>query len=119
MKKRLEELKRKETEESPGVTDLDIKQRLAKLQDRPYAEDKPHVFRPDTRSEQEKINDLLEQVNNEAALDLASDPVRDLEERLNKLRGVDGKPPQPGGSTVPLPDDEEEDDKKYVKKVSF
>lgn len=105
---------------SKPVTDLDLKERLAKLQDRPFAEDKPNIFHIDQRSEQQKVNDLVDQYNSETALDRASDPVKDLEERLNKLRGIDGSSVLTGGSAIKSAtegDDGEDADKQYVKKV--
>lgn len=127
LQKRLEELKRKDAGGSDGgqpITDVDIRQRLAKLQDRPYTEDKPNrdIFHIDQRSEQEKVNDLVEQYHKEAALNAASDPVRDLEERINKLRGVDPTAASSHSAMTPqgnkVEEDDEDDDKKFVKKVS-
>lgn len=121
-------MKKKDEEESAaqGFTDLDLKQRLAKLQDRHYVEDKPNrdIFRIDQRSEQEKVNDLVEQYHKETALDEASDPVKDLEARLNKLRGIEGTSAAApvgiggGGGTMVVVPDEEDEDKRYVKKVN-
>lgn len=85
-------------------------------------EDKPNrdIFHIDQRSEQQKVNDLVEQYNSETAIDRASDPVKDLEQRLNKLRGIDGTSALPGGSAMKSAtqgDDGEDADKQYVKKV--
>lgn len=124
LQKRLEELKKLDPEASTSqpVTDLDLKERLAKLQDRPFVEEKPNrdIFHIDQRSEQEKVNDLVEQYSHETALDRARDPVKDLEERLNKLRGIDGPSGRAEGSSAStaVPADEEDADKQYVKRVS-
>lgn len=86
-------------------------------------EEKPNrdIFHIDQRSEQQKVNDLVEQYHNETALDKASDPVKDLEERLNKLKGIEAGQadvrPERGALNVP-PADEEDPDKQYVKRVS-
>lgn len=124
LQNRLDQLKQNDGDSSAApqpVTDLNLNQRLAKLQDRDFVEDKPNrdIFRIDQRSDQEKVNDLVERYHNEVALDEASDPIRDLEERLNKLRGVAGKSDtvQPEGSKPLVAPDDEDDDKKFVKKI--
>lgn len=125
--KRLENLKKKDesTSKIEPITDLNLKQRLAKLQDQRFVEEKRNrdIFHVDKKTDQEKVNDLVERYYSEAAIDTASDPVKDLEERLNKLRGqpADGGPGtshKTTENTVPSGDgDSDDDDKRYVKKV--
>lgn len=78
--------------------DESIKRRLAELKGVEFKADsnaKIH-FTPDTRSEQEKIDDLLRQFVEETAIDYQSKPesaqtgtVEDIERRLAALRGQD------------------------------
>lgn len=118
---RLEELKKVEggASSSTPLTDLDLKQRLANLQDRPFVEEKPNrdIFHIDQRSEQEKVNDLVEQYHKETSLDVASDPVKNLEERLRKLRGVEDVP-SGNKDGFGLPMEDVDYDKQFVKRVS-
>lgn len=119
---RLEQLKTRDAvNTSQPISDLQLNQRLAQLQDRPFVPEKPNrdIFRIDKRSEQEKVNDLVERYHNEVALDQASDPIKDLEDRLSKLRGTEGATGlnvRPEGSAVASGDTEDED-KQFVKRV--
>lgn len=129
LQNRLESLK-KVDEPSPqgeALTDLHLKERLARLQDQKFVEEKPNrdIFQVDTKSEQEKVNDLVERYFNEAAIDTASDPVKDLEDRLNRLRApVGGTAAATTSESSNKPrtvtsdnGDDSDDDKRYVKKV--
>lgn len=127
LQERLENLKKKD---ESAITDLNLKQRLAQLHDQEYVEEKPNrdIFQVDTKSDQEKINDLVERYSNEAALDVASDPVKDLEDRLNRLRGpvASFTSAGPGTNKTVVSSasgndggDSDDDDKRYVKKVEI
>lgn len=101
-------------------TQRDVQERLAALQDRPFVEDKPNrdIFKIDGRSDQQKIDGLVAQYVSETAIDESTDPVKDIEMRLNQLRGeaslgsASAKPLRAGR-------DSPDDDKIYVKKVSM
>lgn len=116
---RLEQLKTRDgANTSQSVSDLQLNQRLAQLQDRPFVPEQPNrdIFRIDQRSEQEKVNDLVERYHNEVSLDQASDPITDLEQRLNKLRGTAGATGTSVRPVAPVGDPEDED-KQFVKRV--
>lgn len=82
-------------------TDDDIKKRLANLKGveyKDYSTSNKVLFTPDTRSEQEKIDDLLKQFVEERAIDDEVKPepgteqtgtIQDIEKRLAALRGQD------------------------------
>lgn len=101
-------------------TQRDVQERLAALQDRPFVEDKPNrdIFKIDGRSDQQKIDGLVAQYVSETAIDESTDPVKDIEMRLNQLRG---EASSGSASAKPLRTgrDSPDDDKIYVKKVSM
>lgn len=96
IKKRLEVLKQPETnnlDESP-LDDDAISKRLANLKDMPHKkyDDKSWLTAMDKRTEQERANDLMAQYMNEASIDnavqdTADDAIKDIERRLNALKG--------------------------------
>lgn len=100
IRSRLDALKKVDLPETSGSDDGDIQRRLAELKGVEYkapSDAKIH-FTPDTRSEQEKIDDLLKQFVEEKTIDVAAEPelgqvqagsVEDIERRLAALRGQD------------------------------
>ena len=95
---RLDALKKDDLPESLRNDEEDIQKRLAELKGVEFkvpTNSKIHVA-PDTRSEQEKIDDLLKQFVEEKAIDDEAKPelseigtVEDIERRLAALRGQD------------------------------
>lgn len=83
--------------EDGGNTDDDIHKRLANLkgvEHKDYSSTNKVSLPPDTRSEQEKIDDLLKQFVEEKEIDSAAQPsqagtIEDIEKRLAALRGQD------------------------------
>lgn len=97
IRNRLDALKKFDLPES-SQNDDDIQRRLAELKGVEFkasSNSKIH-FTPDTRSEQEKIDDLLKQFVDENAIDDEAKPeptkagtIEDIEKRLAALRGQD------------------------------
>ncbi|KAL5008294.1 hypothetical protein ScPMuIL_013875 [Solemya velum] len=88
---RLEKLREK-PQSQEKVTDQDIHTRLARLKGRePSAwdtEKKRFYQPPDRRSQQEEVNDLLDEIANEVDLDShLPDPTSEIEARLAQLKG--------------------------------
>jgi len=100
IRSRLDALKKVDLPETTANGEEDIQRRLAELKGVEYkvpSEAKIH-FTPDTRSEQEKIDDLLKQFVEEKTIDAVAEPessqvqagtVEDIERRLAALRGQD------------------------------
>lgn len=97
IKKRLEVLKQptetNNLDESPLDDDV-ISKRLANLKDMPNKkyDDKSWMTAIDKRTEQERANDLMVQYMHEASIDnaiqdSADDAIKDIERRLNVLKG--------------------------------
>lgn len=117
-------------EELPPVNDEDIGKRLAGLRGVEYKDykenNKKMIHTVDHRSDQEKINDLLAQFDEESNLDdvvkiSKKDPIKEIEERLAKLKGNN---PNDGATTSSsnVPENVEDDDeatatKKILKKL--
>jgi abscission/NoCut checkpoint regulator len=103
IRNRLDVLKKSDVPEDvsgqDGSTDDDIHKRLANLKGveyKDYSSSNKVVLPPDTRSEQEKIDDLLKQFVEEKTIDSALKPepgqagtIEDIEKRLAALRGQD------------------------------
>ncbi|XP_050305530.1 abscission/NoCut checkpoint regulator [Anthonomus grandis grandis] len=89
---RLEKLKEKQP---PAPADSEIRERLAKLKGETFASgsdsNKPFFIPPDTRSEQEKVDSLLEQFSSQQGIDAAYKPHDDLAQRLATLKGEEHK----------------------------
>lgn len=105
--------------------EFDIAQRLAGLRDVEYKEysNKELINSKDNRSDQEKINDLLKQYEEENTINESvgaiSDPIKDIENRLAKLRegrSSSTKITKPE-DLEELSEDEETTAKKMVEKV--
>lgn len=93
IRSRLDALKQKDL---PQETHEDIEKRLANLKGIEFKEPSKISFAPDTRSEQEKIEDLLKQFFEETAIDSdtkleegTTGTIEDIERRLAALRGQD------------------------------
>lgn len=107
--------------EMPSTSDSDIQTRLANLRGVPVEviTAKPVLPPPDTRSEQEQIDDLLKQYMEKTTIDTKYQNeldgiFSDIEMRMQKLKGNDNK------ESVPVnieSEDEEETVKKIVEKV--
>ncbi|KAK7104442.1 abscission/NoCut checkpoint regulator-like isoform X2 [Littorina saxatilis] len=87
---RLDRLKEKPKEQK--VLDKDLNERLARLKgENPAvrsAPTKPVYHPPDTRTQVEQIDELLDEIANEVEIDSHGiDPVADVENRLSSLRG--------------------------------
>ena len=102
IRKRLDELKKNDVPENldQAQDDDDIQKRLANLKGVEYKDHSSNtskvLFTPDTRSEQEKIDDLLKQFVDEKEIDDITVPepnqagsISDIERRLAALRGQD------------------------------
>lgn len=100
IRKRLDELKDQKSKEESDKNLDDLQQRLANLKGVDYKPQSGHkvLFSPDTRSEQEKIEDLLKQFVEEKdiidqydTVPTQEQPVSidDIEKRLAALRGID------------------------------
>jgi len=89
---RLEKLKAKPV---LPPSDQEIRERLAKLKDlnnfESTSEAHKHLFLPDTRSEREKVNSLLEQYASEQDIKIAHQSHDDLGQRLATLKGEEYK----------------------------
>ncbi|CAG9820325.1 unnamed protein product [Phaedon cochleariae] len=104
----------------PVPSDSEIRQRLAKLKGQnEYVEtsSKP-LFTVDKRTDQEKIDSLLEQFNSEKDIELAHNPANEIEVRLAALR-EQGVRPNEGSYISNLQDSSgsEEEIDKITKKV--
>ncbi|BFZ06839.1 hypothetical protein BsWGS_09878 [Bradybaena similaris] len=88
---RLEKLKADDRPKEK-VTDADLQSRLAQLKGQHHvAEQKPMYKPPDSRTETQQVDDLIEQLIAEVDLDSKRpDPVREVEDRLARLRQADG-----------------------------
>lgn len=78
------------------VTDKDIAIRVANLKGERFTDSPKNasiLLALDTRNDQQKSNDLVEQYMSEAQLDDAADPIKDIERRLAALKGS----PEKGG----------------------
>lgn len=97
IRSRLDALKQNDLPETNKESDEDIHKRLANLKGVDYKDysSSKVVFANDTRTEQEKINDLLKQFVEEKNIDGEAKPVEssgtieDIERRLAALRGQD------------------------------
>lgn len=106
-------------------SDRDIAIRIANLKDQHYIDesagrgDASILLNTDRRTDQEKMNDLLEQFAAEVKLDQDADPIRDIERRLAALRAGNsegaasertGVVQQQQGAAEELDDDENDAD---------
>ncbi|XP_077299769.1 abscission/NoCut checkpoint regulator isoform X2 [Arctopsyche grandis] len=85
---RLEKL-REDRKKGPTPSDVEIRDRLAKLRDEPTATSAPksNLPRPDTRSDQQKSDDLLNQYMAECEIENKRANVDcDIRQRLDKLK---------------------------------
>lgn len=96
IRERLNALKKDNLPEVPQNADDDIGKRLANLKGvefKDYSTSNKVFFTPDTRTEQEKIEDLVKQFVDERTIDNEAEPeasqVNDIERRLAALRGQD------------------------------
>lgn len=108
-----------------NLSDHSISKRLANLKEMPHKEydDKAWLNAIDKRTEQEKANDLMKRYMTEASIDesvenTAEDALKDIERRLNALKGgSDNTKPQ----TSNQHDDntnEHEDENTLAKKIA-
>lgn len=125
--KRLKDLKT--VENLP--TDDEFRSRLAGLKDMPNKDysKKDLLLSTDERTDQQKMNDLLEQFMGETQLDQQvdqhrTDAVSDIERRLKALRDtpVDATTTQPGNKSATSPEantpsDNEQDDETMLKTI--
>ncbi|GAB0100489.1 abscission/NoCut checkpoint regulator [Sergentomyia squamirostris] len=121
IRKRLEKL-REDRQAKNVPTEEDMRKRLAELRGEQHKEySNAHVFAVDKRSEQQKLEDLLKQYSEEAAIREAHDPAKDIEKRLAALKG---NPLNPSGSNLhpttsdKTPDDESEDEETAARKIA-
>lgn len=99
IRERLNALKKDNLPEVPQNADDDIGKRLANLKGvefKDYSTSNKVFFTPDTRTEQEKIEDLVKQFVDERTIDNEAEPeasqvntIDDIERRLAALRGQD------------------------------
>lgn len=125
IKKRLQVLKQRDTnnlDESP-LSDDAISKRLANLKDMPNKnyDNKAWLTATDKRTEQEKAHDLMEQYMREANIDTAvqesaDDALKDIERRLNALKG-DAAAISPTKTAQNDDSNEHEDDDIAAKKI--
>lgn len=100
--------------------DLDIAQRLAGLRGVEYKEysNKELINSRDNRSDQEKINDLLNQYGEENQINEGAgeiiDPIKDIENRLAKLK--EGSSSRTTAKVTKLEESEESEDEETVAK---
>lgn len=98
--------------------DDEIRQRLASLKGVDPANEIKNknsiIFAKDTRSDQQKIDDMIKQFEEEVILDTGSgaevsvDPIIDIETRLAKLKGDSTKSESKSTNSVEIPEDEDE-----------
>lgn len=113
---RLERLK--ERNQPKHVTEKEILERLAILQGRNIKgnEQESNLPKPDTRTQQEKVDNLLQQYMEETNLN-ADKPINleEIEKRLQKLKGLDGATSQK--HSTPSEDSDEDDETAAAKLI--
>lgn len=123
LQNRLQGLKQREQEGKVLTTDDSIRARLAALRGEQYTgESAPNrdIYKVDSRSDQEKINDLFKQYTEEAEIKNSHDPAKDIESRLQTLKqDMPGSSTNPATSAKTAVDDTPDDDKKFIQKVSL
>lgn len=124
--KKLNKLKESEDEKKALPGDNELAARLSNLKGIPHKEysNKDILLSTDTRTDKEKIDDLLKQFVEERGIDdqagTALDPIADIERRLALLKGdpIPSQGSQAGTSKrVNIPEEKEEDEDVTVKKV--
>lgn len=118
---RLAKLKEKQT---VPPSDTEIRERLAKLKGSniDFSKETKLNYAPDMRSDQEKVDSLLEEFGSEININKFYDPSNDLIQRLVALKGEKTKEPEPKITYDADIDSEEEIDKitrKIVGEVSL
>lgn len=112
---RLEKLKQKK---KLPPSDSEIRERLAKLKGESFdssSDSKKHVFLPDTRSDQEKADALLQQYTSETEIQTSHESHDDLAQRLSTLKGEEYKKNNPDLDDEP---DSEEEIERINKKIT-
>ncbi|XP_033215289.1 abscission/NoCut checkpoint regulator isoform X2 [Belonocnema kinseyi] len=108
---RLRKLKGEDSQVSPPSVE-DIKRRLALLKDQdPDRVNKPMHY-VDTRTDQEKTDDLIKEYLERLELSGRNDPVSEIQSRLDHLKGFD-----PSKSSSSKQEDEDEEDRTITKKI--
>ncbi|XP_015590659.1 abscission/NoCut checkpoint regulator [Cephus cinctus] len=112
---RLRKLK-DEDKQVPAPSVEEIRHRLALLkdQDPDKVPEKGNIYKEDTRSDQQKTNDLISEYLDTLKLSAGKDPYQEIQARLDHLRDID-----PSKSTVKHDDSDDEDTvtKKLIKKA--
>lgn len=98
--------------------DDDIRQRLARLKGVEPTDEKQHkrsiLFAKDTRSDQQKIDDMMKQFEDEIILDNETgaagsvDPIKDIENRLAKLKGDSNVQSNKTSNRIDIPEEKDE-----------
>ncbi|KAK0161892.1 hypothetical protein PV327_008295 [Microctonus hyperodae] len=108
---RLRKLKDEDKRPPPPTTE-EIRRRLALLKDEDPDQVQPtNIRHVDRRSDQEKSDDLIRQYLETLELSSTSDSTGDMEERLNKLKGIN--PPK----SLSMTPDDDCDDETVTKKI--
>lgn len=121
IKKRLEVVKQPTNDLDKDFSDRGIAERLANLKGMPHKEydHRAMLNAVDKRSDQEKVNDLVDQFMNEAGLDEVvkndqEDALKSIERRLAALKG---SPTTEQSGGIGFPEHREEDEDTLAKKI--
>uniref|UniRef100_A0A1L8DWA1 Putative membrane trafficking and cell signaling protein hrs n=1 Tax=Nyssomyia neivai TaxID=330878 RepID=A0A1L8DWA1_9DIPT len=118
IRNRLEKL-REDRQPKDIPTEDEMRRRLANLRGQEYKEySNAHVFAADTRSDQQKLDDLMKQFAEESAIREAHDPAKDVEKRLAALKENPLVPSAKPTNPVASPEEESEDEETAAKKIT-
>ncbi|XP_043280586.1 abscission/NoCut checkpoint regulator [Venturia canescens] len=112
---RLKKLKDGDTQVPPPTTE-EIRRRLAILKDQdPHSSQQSiNIYQTDTRTDQQKEDDLIRQYLESLELSAKNDPAKEVEQRLNTLKGFD---PTKQYSSLPTGMDDEVDEETVTKNI--
>uniref|UniRef100_A0A0K8TS31 Putative membrane trafficking and cell signaling protein hrs n=1 Tax=Tabanus bromius TaxID=304241 RepID=A0A0K8TS31_TABBR len=116
--KRLKDLKTSDGVKLPS--DTEMSSRLADLKGVPYKEySKADLLSTDTRTEQQKVQDLIAQFLDEKSIDeTVEDPIAQIQKRLAALKGEPStSAKKSSASNLPADSDVEEDEATKIKKI--